>query len=194
MKLNAGLDPIIAILVGVGWFVVKALMNRREEADSWDDMERPAAPRPNLPPQSQSAPLPRIPQKNAAPLPPPVILTPQRKPTPPPIPARPTVPVVRTIAPPRPVIIAEPEGPANVELAKMRESRESYARAANLQRSVAQRLAAVDQQTSTHKAAQPYVRLRPAAAAHILRTFRNPTTVRQAFLASFVLNPPKSLE
>ena len=162
MKLNAGLDPIIAILVGVGWFVVKALMNRREEADSWDDTERPAAPRPHLPQQNQGTPPPRIPQ-STQPMPPPVrpspvILAPQRKAAPPPIPSRQPPPVVRTTNPSRPIIISEPEGPTNVELAKMQESRESYARGASLQRSVAQRLAAVDQQTATHKPAQPKAR------------------------------------
>ena len=69
MKLNAGLDPIIAILIGVGWFVVKALMNRRADADSWDDMEQPAAPRPSVPNQNQGAPPQRIPQAKPPSLP-----------------------------------------------------------------------------------------------------------------------------
>src|SRR3954464_13042565 len=129
MKLNAGLDPIIAIIVGVGWFVVKALMNRRQDADSWDDAERPAAPRPHLPERNQGAPPPRIPQ--TAPPPPrpaPVILSSERRPTQPPAPA----PLVRTISPPRPIIIRQPESPATPDLAKLQQSRESYARAAGL--------------------------------------------------------------
>jgi hypothetical protein len=162
-------------------------------------MERPAAPRPNVPPQNQGAPPPRIPQTHAQPLPPPVrpspvILAPQRKLTPPAIPSGQPPPVVRTTTPLRPVIIAESEGPAKAGLAKMGESRESYARGASLQKSVAQRLAAIDQQTVRHKPTQPAARFRPPAAAEVLRTFRNPKTIRHAFLASFVLNPPKALE
>jgi hypothetical protein len=200
MKLNAGLDPILAILVGVGWFIVKALMNRRAEADSWDDMEKPAAPGPQAPPHNQAPSPPRIPQAGSQPSPPtvrpaPVILTPQRRTAPPPTPTLQPPPMVRTTTTPRPpIVISEREGPTAVELAKLKESRESYARAASLQRSVAQRLTAIDQQTTAHKPAAPKLHTRPAASAHILRAMRNPVTVRQAFLASFVLNPPKALE
>jgi hypothetical protein len=192
-ELNAGLDPIIAILVGVGWFIVKALMNRREDADSWGDMERPAPPRPQAPP-------PRTPQAGSPTSPPPirpaaVVLTPQKRSAPPRTPTLQPPPIVRTTAPHRPpIVISEREGPTAIELPKLKESRESYSRAASLQRTVAQRLTAIDQQTATHKPAAPKPRMRTISSAHILRTMRNPVTVRQAFLASFVLNPPKALE
>jgi hypothetical protein len=188
MKLNAGLDPIIALLVGVGWFIVKALMNRRADADSWGDMERPPAPRPLPQPAPPPQPSPARPA--------PVILAPQRRTTPP-IPGSrpPPPPIVRTTAPPRPpIVVPEREGPTGVELAKLTKSRESYARAATLQQMVAQRLSAIDQQTATHKPTAPKSHAPPATSGHILRTMRNPTTARQAFLASFVLNPPKALE
>jgi hypothetical protein len=198
MKLNAGIDPIIAILVGVGWFVVKALMNRREDADSWDDMERPAAPRPQPPTPNQSPS--RIPQAGSKTTlssnpPAPVILSPPGRAAPPMLPTSKPPPIVRTTAPPRPpIVVSERKGPTSIELAKLKESRESYARAASLQRTVAQRLTAIDQQTTAHKATAPKARLRQTSSAHILRTMRNTSTARQAFLASFVLNPPKALE
>jgi hypothetical protein len=184
----AGIEPFVAILVAVGWFIVKALFDRRRDADEWTELELPRPTRPVAPP-----PLPTQQTRPMAPRPaaPPIQrnVPPVMKPrsVPPPIARRPEVI--------RPVIIQdEPEGPTRAELARLRESQESYARAANLQASVASRLSAIDQQTAAHKPVQPVKRARPASAAHLLRTFRNPTTVRQAFLAQFVLNPPKALE
>lgn len=94
----------------------------------------------------------------------------------------------------QPVFILEEEGPGRADLARFKESQESYARAAKLQESVAERLSAINQQTSSAKPVEPRKRARSATAAHVLRTFRNPITVRQAVLAQFVLNPPKALE
>lgn len=198
MKLNAGLDPIIALLGAIGWFIVQALMNRRREADSWDETERPTAPRPHVPDRQQGIPPQRIPHRGPkATTPPrmrPVILSPQRQNTPRPSPPRiPTPPpIVRTVAPARPVITPEIEGPTGADLAHLKQSQESYARASHLQQSVAERLSAIDQQTSKHKPTAPEQRARPETK--ILETMRNPVMVRQAFVASFVLNPPKALE
>jgi hypothetical protein len=199
MKMNAGLDPIIAIVIAVGWFVIQALVNRRREADSWDESETPPAPRPHVPEQNQGTPPTRIPQPGPESTPPPirpVILTPQRPAAPPPVrPAQPPPFVLTTApAPTRPIIVQEPERPIGIDLAKLKDSHESYARAAGLQQAVQQRLSAIDRQTTTHKPTAAKIRPRPAAAVNILRTFRHATTVRQAFLASFVLNPPKALE
>jgi hypothetical protein len=199
MQLNAGLDPIIAIVIAVGWFVIQALVNRRREAESWDELETPPAPRPHVPEQNQGAPPTRIPQpgpKSTTPPLRPVILTPQRPAAQPPLrPAQPPPFVATTApAPTQTVIVREAEAPAETELSKLKESHQSYARAAGLQQAVQQRLSAINQQTTTHKPTAPKTRRRPAATVNMLRTFRNPTTLRQAFLASFVINPPKSLE
>lgn len=198
MKLNAGLDPIIALVGAIGWFIVQALMNRRREADSWDEAERPPAPRPHVPDRQQGIPPQQIPRAGPkATTPPtmrPVILSPQRQNTPRPSPPRiPTpAPIVRTVAPARPVITPQLEGPVGADLAHLKQSQDSYARASHLQQSVAERLTAIDQQTSTHKPAAPKQRARPDMK--ILEAMRNPVTARQAFVASFVLNPPKALE
>jgi hypothetical protein len=79
-------------------------------------------------------------------------------------------------------------------LALLNQSQQSYSRAEHLHESVASRLSAIDKQMSSAKPAQPGQRARSTTAANVFRTFRNPTTVRQAFLAQFVLNPPKALE
>jgi hypothetical protein len=91
-------------------------------------------------------------------------------------------------------VFAQDEAVRALEDAVLRDSRQSYARAAKLQQDVASRLSTIEKQTTTAKPAEPKPRLRPPAAAHILKTMHNPITVRQAFLASFVLNPPKALE
>jgi hypothetical protein len=79
-------------------------------------------------------------------------------------------------------------------MAALKESQELYARTQKLDKAVASRLASVERETSSPVPAAPKPRARPPASAHILRTMRNPVTVRQAFLASFVLSPPKALE
>lgn len=187
----AGIEPFVAILVAVGWFIVKAIFDRRRDADEWTELELPRPTRPTtapppLPTTQQTQPRPMAPRSPAPPIQrnvPPV----QRPTIPPPIQRRPEI--IRPI-----IIQEEPEGPSRADLARLKDSQESYARASNLQASVASRLSAIDQQTAAHKPVLPVKRMRPASAAHLLRTFRNPTTVRQAFLAQFVLNPPKALE
>jgi hypothetical protein len=186
---NAALNPLIAVLVGIGWIVVKALMNRREDAESWDEPTVPPAPRPHVPDRDQGTPPSRIPTPGPKALPPPIrpviAQNPPRAPQ--------SSPVIRTFPAPvtRPVIVHEP---AAVQPGKLIQSQESYGRATHLHEAVAQRLSAIDQLTATAKPIAPKVRERSAAAAHVLRTFRHPVTARQAFLASFVLNPPKALE
>lgn len=189
MQRYAGLEPIIAVLVGVGWFIVKAIMNRREEADSWDESTAPPAPRPHIPQQNRGTP-PAVVQKPGPRSTPPV----QRPPILilPPRPAKASQPTTiyssNTVPPPPAIAI-----PA--ERAQLKDSEESYKRASNLQESIAARFAAVDRQTMTHTAAATVQHQRDSDATAGLRdAFRHPPTIRQAFLASFVLSPPKSLE
>ncbi|HUS34693.1 MAG TPA: hypothetical protein VM680_05005 [Verrucomicrobiae bacterium] len=177
----AGIEPFVAILVAVGWFIVKALFDRRRDADEWTEMELPRPTRPAAPVPPQ--PIQRTSSRPPAPPKPPANY---RPPKPPPITARP--PTIR------PILVKEEEGPTRGELARLNQSQESYSRAEHLHESVANRLSAIDKQTASAKPTQPGKRTTSAAAAHVVRTFRNPTTVRQAFLAQFVLNPPKSLE
>lgn len=182
----AALEPVIAILVAVGWFIVKAILDRRRDADEWSEMELPRQPRPAPPPlapQERTIPQPHRPPT----IPPPIRPRTQRAPQPPPVIGRPE--------PVKPIfILQEEEGPARPHVGRLKESQESYALAAKLQDTVANRLSAIDQQTASAKPTEPRSRTRPASAAQLLRTFRNPQTVRQAFLAQFVLNPPKALE
>src|SRR5438046_2887155 len=107
MKLNAALDPIIALLVGIGWFIVRAIMNRREDSDSWGQSEQPG-PRPHVPHRNVGTPPRRIDKPGPQALPPPVI-------RPLILPERPA-PVVRPAGPPaKPVIVTTPEALARVE-------------------------------------------------------------------------------
>jgi hypothetical protein len=171
----SGIEPILAILAAVGWWIVKAIYDRKRDAEMWEEMEETPPARPTPP--------------RVLGIPPPVPQRPQQFPKPPAPP-----PIVRRSEPIRPVIIHEPEGPARREVPHMKQAQESYSRAAHLQQTVADRLRAIDQQTSTHKASAPPKRNRPTAAPNVAQMFRNPVTVRQAFLAQFVLNPPKALE
>ena len=173
----AGIEPIIAILVAVGWFIVKALFDRRRDADEWTEMELPRPARTAVPPP----PPPRPPIQRTIPP-----AAPAAGRIPPPIARRPEII--------RPVIVHDEEGPSRADTARFKESRELYARAAHLQQAVASRFSAIDQQTASAKPTQPQNRMRPVAAPEVMRMFRNPTTIRQAFLAQFVLNPPKALE
>jgi hypothetical protein len=195
MNLNAGLDPILALLVGVGWFIVKAIMKRREDTDSWVESEQPAPP-PHVPERNQGVPPRRIEKPGPQALPPPIrpTINPYygtQKPKPP-VASAPVIPP----APVRPMIVtaAAAEKAGRVELGKLKDSNQSYARASRLQQAVATRLTGIDRQTKVHKPTAPKQHAQSVAATHILRTFRNVTTTRQAFLASFVLNPPKALE
>jgi hypothetical protein len=169
----AALNPLIALLIGIGWLIVKALQTRRKDADAWGELEQP----PVIPPQTPSRPGT-------------IGRTTQRREAAPPVPPR---RMTQTTSQYRPVII-QPRAPSAVELAALKESEELHARAQSLDKAVASRLAAIEQETKTAAPAAPKPRARPAVSAHILRTMRNPVTVRQAFLASFVLNPPKALE
>jgi len=75
----------------------------------------------------------------------------------------------------------------------LRESASAHQRASNLQSKVEERFRAVDQQTATHR---PSSATRSAPQAHELvrRLRKRPTALREAFVASLIFSPPKSLE
>jgi hypothetical protein len=173
MQLQAGLglEPLIIIGVMIASAIFQAISKRKQDAESWDDWNQPNPPaQPPPPPPIRKSP-PVIPS----------MLQPPK--SPPPLPQR---TVVQHDC-------EEHEGPDR-ELARLEQSQTAYARAATLQQRVESRLAEIDRQTELARAAVPYTRERPQAALQILQTFRRPQTTRQAFLASFVLNPPKALE
>src|SRR5688572_3053928 len=103
----AGIEPIIAILVAVGWFIVKALFDRRRDADEWTEMEMPRLPRPAVPP------------------PPPPARPPIQRTVPPaPAPGRIPPPIARRPEIIRPILVQEEEGPSRADMARFKESRE----------------------------------------------------------------------
>ena len=192
MRLQAAFDPIIIFLLGIGWILVKALQSRKKDAESWEQTVGPAQP-PHVPSRNQGVPPRRIDQPGRSAVPP-VARTsrdrlPQNKPPSPPPP-----PIVRTQPNPHPTVFAQEEAARALEQAVLKDSEESYARANKLQQAVTGPLSEIEKQTTKPRPSPLKPRARPATAAHILRTMRNPVTVRQAFLASFVLNPPKALE
>lgn len=173
------LDPIIAIGIAIAWAIIQAISKKKQDAGDWADLEIPRTPAPPPQPAPRRSPPPPVQQKRT---PPPV-----RQPKPVIVTQRPYQP------PPIPPVILEQEGPTRV-LAHLAESQKAYERAANLQQSVEQRMAAVDRQTSSAKPEGLHHHYKTRAALELLQNFRRPESVRQAFLASFVLNPPKALE
>jgi hypothetical protein len=195
MRHFAAMDPLIALLVGIGWIVVKVLQAKKKDADSWGDLnEQPPAPKPHVPSRGIGGPPRKIETPGRTAMPP---LAPrssprsvQRKttalPTPPPI--------AQTAAKPRTTSTSQVHPQTSVELAALKESQELYARTQQLDKAIASRLAAIEQETTSAKATPIQPRARSAASAHILRTMRHRATARQGILASLVLNPPKALE
>lgn len=169
MELQAALDPIVAIIAGVGWFIVKALMNRRNDMDSWDEFEQPRPK--SAPPLPAPAPAPSSPPAPPVIRPAPVIIVQ----APPPV-----------IPKPAPVVIQQPD------LARMEESRRAYERAARIDDAVAKRLSEIDETVAKHKRAT--AQKRRNGVEDVIATMRNPATARNAVLAAVILNPPKSME
>jgi hypothetical protein len=111
-----------------------------------------------------------------------------------------TAPAQRGTVPPltRPIavkVLPPEKSEGDIELkSPLRDSVSAYKRAANLHDKVGERLRAVDQQTTTHRAAVP----RRAGASHaavFARSLRRrPAALRDAFISSVIFSPPKSLE
>jgi hypothetical protein len=179
MHLRAGVEPLIVIGIMIASAIYQAIAKRKQDNETWAEWDQPSQP--PLPPQQPVPPV--IPTKA---LPQPRAIVRQ-------------APVVEKAPPPlpRPVIIHHDheahEGP-DLELARLEQSQSVYARAANLQQRVETRLTEIDRQTVAHVPAAVRVKQRPVAAQKIVKSFQRPETIQQAFLASFVLNPPKALE
>ncbi len=177
MKLDAAVSPLIAIVVAIGWAVLQGILKRKQDAEGWEEFDRPSAPVPPRPkppviPPMTARPQTQAPRQASRPAPLPVT----RRPAPVPVPVR-----------------VEREGP-DIQLAHLNQSASAYQSAARLQQAVEGRMADVDRQTKAHRPAKVVQRERSRASRELLDSFRRPETVRQAFLASFVLNPPKALE
>jgi hypothetical protein len=190
----AAMDPLIALLIGIGWIVVKVLQTRKKDAESWGDLnEQPPASKPHVPSRGQGAPPAKLqmPRRNA--LPP---MQRQRPGIPQPRQPNPSSPrpIIQTVSPARKPQATQGQIAKNIELAALKESQELYARTQSLDKAVANRLASIEKETTSARPAPVQPRTRPLASAHILRTMRHRTTARQALLASLVLNPPKALE
>jgi hypothetical protein len=111
----------------------------------------------------------------------PILLPPQERPPQPPVQAK---------QPPRQIEASE--GDLSFKIPR-KTSVESYDRAANLYASVKERMRAINSQTSTAHAAS--TRRRPRAhSAFVQRLKQNPRAIREAFIASVIFAPPKSLE
>jgi hypothetical protein len=78
----------------------------------------------------------------------------------------------------------------------LEESNAAYEEAKRLQETAAARLRAADEQTRKHFARRARARRRGPMAAPVsaVALFRSPQSARQAFIASFVLGPPKALD
>ena len=179
MAFQAGIEPLVVIGIMIASAIYQAIAKRKQDAETWSEWDQTQGP----PPSPRPSPPPFIPTK----------------PTPQP---RNIVQPAQTIhkAPPplaRPVIIPHDheahEGPDR-EAVRLDQSQAAYERAANLQKRVESRFAEVNRQTQAHVPAIVRIRKRPEAAQRVLKNFRRPETIQQAFLASFVLNPPKALE
>jgi hypothetical protein len=178
MTLRAGVEPLIVIGVMIASAILQAFYKRKEDSETWGELERPATP-----PLPRPQP-PRIPTK-AHPEPRTIITRAERS-------AIPVIPKLPPNLPPP--LVFEREGPAG-ELAHLDQSQKAYERAENLQQAVANRFAEIDRQTERHVPTAPVAHHQASkSAAQLLKNFRHPATTRQAFLASFVLNPPKALE
>jgi hypothetical protein len=137
--------------------------------------------------EAPAAPPPRAPQ------PPPIVVV-QPKPQPPPVP-------VYTPARPEPEPVYAEENYEELvtpapRLGQLSEASIAYERASQLHANVAEQLRQIKLQTQQHSvisARQPQ-RARSQDAGKVVQMLRNPHTVRQAIIASMVLNPPKALE
>lgn len=161
-----GIEPLIIIGVIIGSAILQAIAKRKQDRESWDE-DWTSQPAPPVAP-------PALPPR-------PVVLTTRP----------PTIPNFQPRIPPP--LVYEQEGPGR-ELTHVEKPQVAYERASNLQQRVHDRFAEIDRRTARHVPTAPRSRKRPESAERLLKSFRKPETIRQAFLASFVLNPPKALE
>lgn len=119
---------------------------------------------------------------------------------------QPTAPARRDPAP-QPVAKAVPPAPpgprmgtadraAEVQLPSLTQSTASFPRASHLRENVADNLKRVEQMTEHHRGSVPTVHRQTFSieSARTISLIRNPSTVRQAVIASIIFGPPRALE
>ena len=118
-------------------------------------------------------------------------------PPPKPPPVRPMV-VVDDLPPPVSRPTRTPPAPSLETirpLASLKQASKAHSRAQQLQREVADRLKKVDEQTVQHRPAVALQKTqRTAEAQGARRLIRDPQRLREAFVVSMILSPPKALE
>ena len=207
------MEQLIIFLLFVVASIVSGIIQKKKKADeeaAQRELEQSVGPRPAQTPSQPTAqpPLTRWPRsaqewqeqlrkmvgENAPP-----VIKPVTKPATKPVVTKPVVvsqqrpapqtrPIVAKILPP----IEKSEGDLEFR-SPLRESASAYQRASSLQTKVEERLRAVDQQTSAHRPA-PVTRS-TRGTNQIIRKLRNrPSALREAFVASLIFSPPKSLE
>lgn len=197
------------------WFKQKAANSRNSNSPSGSSQTPPPAnqPRPPVPrPTSWEDELRRLLEGQAPaapPRPPPVRPPPMTRNVPPaPAPASPPPVVIRPVLVPprRPAVITTqrpPPAPTPVpvpsaievsagRLAPLKESREAYERASQLDKQVAQHIDRIPGQrvvntSVTRREVSPEI-------AGVVSMFKNARAARQAVIASVILGPPRSLE
>jgi hypothetical protein len=204
------MEQLIIFLLFVAASIVSSIIQKKKKADeeaAQRELEQSLGPRPSSksptaarpPAQSPAQPpvvrwprsahewqdqLRKMLEENAPPVVKPVIL-PQKTATTPPL----KHPVQAKVLPP----MEKSEGDLEFK-SPLRESGSAYERASALHTKVEDRLRAIDQQTTTHRAvSSPRTSPRPAALL-VRRLRKNPTALREAFVASLIFSSPKSLE
>lgn len=199
----AAVEQLVIFLLFVIGSIVSSILEKRKKQQQGDPgklsrprprMETPVPQWPKTAKNWQEE-LKRLLEGQLAP--PPVAVPPKTTPPPAPRPQRPT-PAYSTSKRVAPPVIAGKE----VEISEgemvlpspLKESQTAYARAAQLDRQVGARLQYIDHLTETAKPAHVPVATRNAAAASVRRWTRGPQELREAFVASLIFGPPKSLE
>jgi hypothetical protein len=184
-------SEVIGLIIAIAVALLSSLFKKKEEEFELPPELKPRRDKPSPPPaRNWEQELRGLLEQQPAP--PPLV-----KPVPPPIPSRVT----------RPVVVAEPEvephievtlrtphprvEPAFHQLRGLTESGIHYADAASLQERVTQHLADV----TKHRVGTTSVERREASAevSELMKSLRNPRSVRTAMMASIVLGPPLAL-
>ena len=205
------MEQLIIFLLFVVASIVSGIIQKKKKAQeeaAQRDLEQSLGPRPTSTPPAVPTPRAQSPaqppvvrwprsahewqdqlrkmlEENA----PPVIKTvivPEKKPaTPPPL----KRPIPVKILPP----VEKSEGDLEFK-SPLHESTSAYERASALHTKVEDRLRAVDQQTTTHRPSA--ITRTPSRPTNLLirRLRKNPSALREAFIASLIFSAPKSLE
>lgn len=199
---------IIFLLFVIGSIISSIIQHKKKKAEEQqqqelEEMARQRGERvpPRAPPQSArpkqvawEEQLRKMLQGETSPAPPPppvikpVLMPPQQKSQPAPTP--PSLPVTDFSAPRQNL-----RERAEQYLKSLKDAGGQQERAANLHASVKKRVREIKQQTSTHSWAEPKRKRRGSAESDFVRRLRrNPGAIREAFIASVIFGPPKSIE